>query len=65
LIAAAVMNLFQVSLYTEVNGENVLAVGSAIIGIVIFGLLQIKSLKKYHPIVWFLIGAVVGIIFRL
>lgn len=65
LIAAAVANLFQVSLYTEVNGENVLAIGSAIIGAVIFGLLQIKSLKKFHPVVWFLIGAIIGILFRL
>ena len=65
LIAAAVTNLCQVSLFVEVDGKMTPAVGSMIVGIVVFGLLQIKSLKKFHPVLWFLVGAVVGIIFKL
>ena len=30
----------------------------------LFGVLQIKPLKKIHPFFWFVFGAIVGIIFK-
>jgi len=65
LIAAAVTNLCQVSLFTQVDGKYIPAIGSIIVGIVMFGILQIKKCKKIHPVFWFFIGAVIGIVFKL
>lgn len=61
LIAAAVLNLFQVSLFID----NHLTIPSAIICAVIFALLQVKQTKKLHPFFWFLGAALIGIIFKL
>lgn len=58
LIAAAVFNLFQVSLFQD--GHLILS--SAIIALVIFLLLQVKQTKKMHPFFWFLGAALIGII---
>ena len=64
LIGAAVFNLCQVSLFKLV-GESYEPVWQTIVlAVVIFGLLQIKKMPKFHPVVWFLAGAVIGIIFR-
>ena len=65
LIAVAVLNIFEVSLFVE--GADVLTprVSSMIIGVVIFAFLQWKKTKKMHPALWFLFAAVVGILFRL
>lgn len=65
LIAAAVLGLCKVSLLVERNGNLTPAVGSVIIAVVVFGLLQVKRLKKFHPALWFLVGAVIGMVFRL
>ena len=35
-----------------------------ILCVIVFGLLQIKKLQKYHPAVWLLIAAVLGIVMR-
>lgn len=60
LIASAVYGLFKVALMTESG----LAVKPLILCAVIFGLMHIKQLKKWHPAIWLLIAAVVGIVFR-
>lgn len=65
LIGAAVYNLFKVSLFRYENGVFTPVFGSIILAVVVFGLLQVKALKKYHPALWFLVGAIVGIVFRL
>ncbi len=64
LIAAAVINLIQVSLFTEEAGKLLPRYKSWILCILVFGLLQWKKLKKMHPAMWFLIAAIVGIVFR-
>lgn len=61
LIAAAVFGLFQIALFTKVNGKTVLSLSMAAVCAVFFILMNIKQLKKLHPIVWLLGGAVVGI----
>ncbi len=65
LIGAAVFNLCKVSLFVESEGAPIPASGSMIVAVVVFGLLQVKQLKKFHPALWFLAGAVVGVVFRL
>lgn len=65
LIGAAVFSLCKVSLFTETEIGLTPAVGSIIIAVVVFGLLQIKKLNKFHPALWFLVGAVIGVVFRL
>ena len=65
LIGAAVFGLCRVSLFTETDGVLKPEVGSMIIAVVVFGLLQVKCLKKLHPALWFLLGAGIGIILRL
>ena len=64
LIAAAVCNVFQVSLFVEKSGETVFAVKTFLLFLVVFGLMHIKKLSKLHPVVWLFGAAVVGIIFQ-
>ncbi len=60
LIASAVYGLFKVALMTE----NGLAIKPLILCVIVFGLMHIKKLKSWHPAMWLLIAAVVGIVFR-
>lgn len=65
LIAMAVYNLCSVSLFTEgAGGEMVPAIKTIILAIIVFGLMQVKSLKKMHPGLWLLFAAIVGVVFR-
>ena len=64
LIAVAVINLIKVTLFVEEAGQMVLRYKSAILCVIVFALLQWKKMKKMHPAMWFLIAAVVGIVFR-
>lgn len=63
LIAAAVINMIRVSLFTEAEGILTPRIPSIILGVVLFCLIQWKATKKMHPALWFLIAAVVGIVF--
>lgn len=65
LIAVAVMNIFQVSLFDISDGGFSPRIASMIIAAVIFVLLQVKKTKKMHPALWFLFAAIVGIVFAL
>lgn len=65
LIGAAVFSLCRVSLFTEADGVMTPAVGTMIVAVVMFALLQIKQLNRFHPALWFLIGAGVGVVFQL
>ena len=63
LIAVAVMNIFKVSVFDPSTMSP--RIPSMIIGVVIFIMLQWGKTKKMHPALWFLMAAVVGIIFKL
>lgn len=65
LIASAVISMLKASLFTITEEGWVPAIGSIVICIVAFGLLQIKKLSKIHPGIWILAAAVLGIIFRM
>lgn len=64
LIAVAVINLIKVSLFVEESGQMIVRYKSCILCVIVFALLQWKKLKKLHPAMWFLIAAVVGIVFQ-
>ena len=64
LIAAAVYNVFVVSLFVEQAGEKVLAIKTCILFVIVFALMKVKKLSKLHPVVWLIGAALVGIIFR-
>ncbi|MCQ2532337.1 MAG: chromate transporter [Saccharofermentans sp.] len=65
LIAMAVYGIFRASLFTDANGNFHFPVLLFIACIGIYGLMNIKKLKKLHPAFWILCGAIVGIIFKL
>lgn len=67
IIAAAVFGICRVTLFSafDLGTGNVNPIWpSLIFSLVVLGLLQIKFLKKIHPFLWFVIGAVVGIVGR-
>lgn len=64
LIAAAVCNVFQVTVLAEEAGKTTLAVETFIVFLVTFLLMFHKKLKKIHPALWFLAAAVIGCVFR-
>ena len=64
IIAASVTRICQVSLFRFTEGGWSPAFSSMALCAVIFGLLQVKKLKKFHPSLWFLVGAVIGLVFR-
>lgn len=64
LIAAAVYNLCKVSLFVETSDGTVPAVKTIVLAVIMFGCMQIKSLKKLHPALWLLTAAVIGVVFR-
>ena len=64
LIANAVLGLFKMALWTGNTSAFPIAIKPVILCVVIFGLLQVKILKKMHPAIWFLAAAVIGIVFK-
>lgn len=64
LIAVAVISMIRVTLFTEQAGTLEPRVKSCILCVIVFALLQWKKMKKIHPAMWFLIAAVVGILFQ-
>lgn len=64
LIAAAVIRMIEVTLFSEETGTLVPRYQSILLCVIIFLLLQWKKTKKMHPAMWFLIAAAAGVIFR-
>ena len=64
LIAAAVLGICKVSLFTETEAGLEPAVRTMILCLIMFGVLQIKKLNRVHPAVWILTAAVIGVVFR-
>ena len=65
LIGYAVWELLQIAIVVTRNGVSQIDILSALICLAAFLLLQIKQLKKLHPLVWIAAGAVIGILFQL
>lgn len=64
IIAISVYSICRVSLFKIADQQFVPVWHSIILSAVIFGLLQIKPLKKIHPFFWFVLGAIIGVIFK-
>lgn len=65
LIASAVVSMIKASLFVYSETGMTPAIGSIIVCVVAFGLLQIPKLKKLHPGLWIIVAAVIGVVFRL
>lgn len=64
IIAVAVLGICRVTLFTafDLSSCTVEPIWqSGIFALIVLGLLQFKKLKKIHPFLWFVIGAIVGI----
>lgn len=64
IIAASVYQVCKVSLFTQTQAGYVPAVKTIVLCVIVFCLLQVKKLQKYHPAVWLLVAAVLGILLR-
>lgn len=66
LIGYAVFELMQISLAT-VNGNGITSIDhiSLLICLAVFCIMQLSACKKLHPLVWILLGAVIGILLKL
>jgi len=65
LIAMAVWGIFRTALFSDANGKFVFPIGLFVMCMAFFGLMNVKKLKKLHPVVWFIGGAVLGIVLKL
>ena len=64
IIASAVYGVCKVSLFTQTGAGYEPAVKTIILCVIVFALLQVKKLQKYHPALWLLAAAVLGVAFR-
>ena len=66
LIGYAVWELVKISL-TIVDGNGVTAIDylGVFLCVAAFGIMQLKYCKSLHPLVWIIIGAVIGILLKL
>lgn len=64
IIAVAIWGICKVILFNFTDGQVQLLWNIIILSVIVLGLLQIKILKKIHPFFWFIIGAIIGIVFK-
>lgn len=64
IIAVSVFRVCRVSLVSEAGGVITPHVKVIVLCAIVFGLLQVKRLQKYHPAFWLLFAAIAGIVFR-
>ncbi len=62
LIAYAVWGIFRITLFTE---EFKPIIPALVVFILLFAAMQIKKLKSLHPIFWFALAAIIGILFKI
>lgn len=65
LISSALLSLIVLILFPETEGAMQFNLLGLVIMAGVYGCLQIKRLKKLHPIFWIGIGAVIGIVFQM
>lgn len=64
VIAASVYNVCKVSLFSSEATGYIPYWKTIVLCIVVFALLQVKKLSKFHPALWLLIAAIIGIVFK-
>ena len=65
LIGYAVWGLLKIAIITVENSVTEIKYLNVVICVGTLLLLQIKKLKKLHPLVWIAAGAIIGIIFKI
>lgn len=65
LIATAVYGIFKTALFTDANGNMRFPIVLVLVCIGYYSLMNVKKLKKLHPALWILCGAIMGIVFKL
>lgn len=65
LIATAVYGIWETTLFLTSDGTFRFPVFSVILSLLFFVGMNIKKLKKLHPVFWILCGAVIGIVFQM
>lgn len=65
LIGYAVWELLKIALLVTKNGKETLDFTGLALCLAFFLLLQVKLLKKLHPVCWILLGALLGILLKL
>lgn len=65
LIGYAVWELIKIALAVTINGATQIDYTSVFIFLAAFFLLQVDRLKKLHPLVWIVAGAIIGILFKM
>ncbi len=66
LIGYAVWELVKISLtISDQNGVTAIDYLGALICVASFGVMQIKYCKKLHPLVWIVLGGVIGVLLKL
>lgn len=66
LIAISIVEMFKLSLFVETipDAGATFSVKTAILAVVLFIVMSWKKMKSLHPVVWIVIAAVVGIVFK-
>ncbi len=65
LIGYAVWVILRLTMATGTDGNVQLNYTNLILFAIFFLLLQVKQLKKLHPLIWIIAGAVIGIILKI
>ncbi|MCR5188483.1 MAG: chromate transporter [Treponema sp.] len=64
IIAVAIWGICKVIMFNATEGSMEPVWNIIILAAIILVLLQIKFFKKIHPFFWFVIGAIVGLVFK-
>lgn len=65
LIATAVLGIWETSFFTAKDGSFQIPIYSIVLCVLFYILMNVKKLKKLHPAVWIVCGAVIGIAFQM
>lgn len=65
LIATAVWGIISTTILAGANGRFGAPIVLVLLSLLFFGLMNVKKLKKLHPAVWIVCGAVMGIVLQL
>ncbi len=64
IIVVSVIGVCRVSMFDYNNGVYTPIPKILVLCAIVFALLQVKKLQKYHPGFWLLFAAIIGIVFR-
>jgi len=65
MIAIAIFELFKLTLVTKTDAGWLPHWELILFAVLTFVCMQLKFVKKWHPAMWFVVGAAVGIVFKL